>query len=148
MKLRRAEAAEAAAIRDLVRAAYAHYVPRIGREPGPMGDDVAAQIAAGQVFVPDDGPLEAVLVLVDDADHLLLHNVAVAPAAQGKGLGLQLVAAAEAEARARGYSVIRLYTHRKMTENQALYAGLGYRETHRAVEHGLARVFFEKVLSD
>lgn len=146
MRLRPAAAAEAGAVGDLVRAAYAHYIPRIGREPGPMGDDFAAQIAAGQVLVPQDGPLEAVLVLVDAADHLLLHNVAVAPAVRGKGLGRQLVAAAEAEGRARDYGMIRLYTHEKMTENQAFYARLGYRETRRAVEHGLARVYFEKAL--
>ena len=146
MRLRRAEPAEAGAVRDLVRRAYAHYVPRIGREPGPMTDDYAGQIAAGQVLVPETSPIEAVLVLVDAADHLLLHNVAVAPEARGRGLGRALVAAAEAEAMARGHRLIRLYTHEKMTENRALYARLGYRETHSAVEHGLARVFFEKSL--
>ena len=38
---------EARALRDLVRAAYAIYIPRLGHEPAPMLDDYAARIAAG-----------------------------------------------------------------------------------------------------
>ena len=41
------------AIRRIARAAYAPYVPRIGREPAPMVADFAAAIAAGQVWVAD-----------------------------------------------------------------------------------------------
>ena len=33
-----------------------------------------------------------------------------------------------------------------MVENQRLYERIGYVETHRAKEHGFARVFYEKVL--
>ncbi|RVC49448.1 GNAT family N-acetyltransferase, partial [Mesorhizobium sp. M00.F.Ca.ET.038.03.1.1] len=36
IRFRTAEAADAAAIRDIVRAAYAKWVPVIGREPLPM----------------------------------------------------------------------------------------------------------------
>ena len=32
---------------DLVRAAYAIYIPRLGRKPAPMQDDYAARIEAG-----------------------------------------------------------------------------------------------------
>jgi len=37
--LRRATPADATAVRDLTRAAYAKWVPVIGREPGPMNAD-------------------------------------------------------------------------------------------------------------
>jgi hypothetical protein len=37
--LRRATPADAPAVRDLTRAAYARWVPVIGREPGPMNAD-------------------------------------------------------------------------------------------------------------
>ena len=37
--LRRATPADASAVRDLTRAAYARWVPVIGREPGPMNAD-------------------------------------------------------------------------------------------------------------
>ena len=42
---------------------------------------------------------------------------------------------------------MRLYTQEIMTENIALYTRVGYRETHRAVEQGLPRVFMRKDLS-
>ena len=48
---RLARPGEAEALRDLVRAAYAHYVPRLGREPFPIPDDYAARIRAGQAWV-------------------------------------------------------------------------------------------------
>ena len=49
--IRRAIASEADAVRDLVRAAYQHYVPIIGIEPAPMTDDYAKRIADEQVWV-------------------------------------------------------------------------------------------------
>jgi len=47
----------------------------------------------------------------------------------------------------RGYSEIRLYTHRTMTENQRLYAAIGYEETGRGSEAGYERVFMRKRLA-
>lgn len=147
MTPRRARPEEADAVRDLVRAAYALYVPRIGREPAPMTDDYAARIAAGQAWVvEDEGRLIAVLVLEDFPASLQLDNIAIAPSAQGRGLGRALVAFTEAEARRRGYAKITLYTHEKMVENLVLYPRLGFVETHRANQSGFARVFFEKAV--
>lgn len=133
---------EAGALRDLVRAAYAHYVPRLGREPFPMTDDYAARIAAGEAWWL---PGVAVLVLVEE-DGLLLDNIAVAEAARGRGLGRALMAFAEDEARRRGYGRLWLYTNEKMVENIALYVRLGFRETHREEQAGFRRVFMEKRL--
>lgn len=45
-----------------------------------------------------------------------------------------------------GHSCVRLYTNQAMTENIALYGRHGYVETHRAVEHGLHRVYMSKSL--
>ncbi len=138
---------EAAALTALVEAAYGHYVARIGRRPGPMEDDYAARIAAGQAWVAegDAGPV-GLLVLEDQPDALLLDNVAVAPEAQGRGIGRALIAFAEAEARRRGHRQIRLYTHVLMTENIALYTRLGFAETGRVSEKGFQRVYMEKPL--
>jgi ribosomal protein S18 acetylase RimI-like enzyme len=136
---------EAQAMRALVRAAYAHYVPRIGVEPLPMVDDYAARIAADEAWVLEaNGALAGVLVLEDSADALMLYNVAVAEAAQGRGHGRAMIAFAEAEARRRGYARLALYTNEKMTENIALYAGLGFRETGRAEFFGRRAVFMAK----
>ena len=45
-----------------------------------------------------------------------------------------------------GFAFIHLYTHEKMTENQAMYAKLGYVEFDRRTEHGFARVYMRKAL--
>ncbi len=145
---RLARPAEADALRALVRAAYAEWVPAIGgQEPGPMLDDYAARIAAGEAWVVDqDGILLAAIVLEEGDGALLLDNIAISPAARGKGLFRQLMAFAEAEARRRGHPCIRLYTHEKMERNVSLYLALGYVETHRAEQSGYQRVFMEKSL--
>ncbi len=146
--IRPARPEEAATLRALVRAAYARWVPLVGREPAPMADDYAARIAAGEAWIlpaPDGSPLGA-LVMEDAADALLIDNIALAPAAQGQGLGRALMAFTEAEARRRGRRALRLYTHAAMAANIRLYARLGFVETHRAEEDGFDRVFMEKRL--
>lgn len=133
-----------------MQAAYSPYIARIGRAPGPMGDDYAARIAAGEAYVIGEpvrgAPVRGVIVLVAQAGYLLLDNIAVDPAVRGGGFGRALLLFAEAQARRGGYREMRLYTHEKMTENLALYARSGWVETHRAEQDGFARVFFRKTL--
>jgi ribosomal protein S18 acetylase RimI-like enzyme len=144
--IRPAQPGEAETIRALVREAYAHYVERIGGEPGPMKDDYHRRVADNQAWVLEDGgQIAGLAVLVEDRpEALLLDNVAVAPAAQGKGYGRQLIAFAEEEARRRGYGELHLYTHMLMTENIALYQRLGFREIGRIQEKGYHRVYMAK----
>lgn len=147
--IRPATAHDVAPVQALIEAAYALYIPRIGARPGPMLEDYAALIAQGRVEVfEEQGQVLGVLVLIAQADGLLLDNVAVSPAAQGRGLGRQLMAHAEARARQLGLEVVRLYTNEAMSENLGLYERLGYRETHRAEQAGVRRVFMEKRLGD
>lgn len=147
MMIRPARLDEGPALRAIVDAAYALYIPRIGTKPGPMLEDYSDICARGLAFVLErDGSILGLLVLIDCTDHLLLDNIAIAPQAQGQGLGKILMAFAEEEAIRRGFSEIRLYTHIKMTENIALYPRLGYTETHRARQAGFDRVFFTKKL--
>jgi ribosomal protein S18 acetylase RimI-like enzyme len=135
------------AIRSLVRRAYALYVPRMGKEPGPMLDDYGARVAEGSAYVLEcDNTLCGALVLLDYPDHLLLDNVAIDPAYQSRGLGRILIDFAEDEAQRRGYGEIRLYTHQTMTENASMYAALGYEETARGEQAGYDRVFMRKLL--
>jgi ribosomal protein S18 acetylase RimI-like enzyme len=146
--IRPATAQDRAAIEAIVDAAYAVYLPRIGKPPGPMLDDYAERIAEGAVSVAEDkdGVVAAILVLLPKPDHLLLDNIAVRPDRQGRGLGRRLVAFAEAETRRRGFAELRLYTHETMTENIVLYARLGFVETGRGEQDGYARVFMAKRL--
>jgi GNAT superfamily N-acetyltransferase len=145
--IRPAVAADRAAVEQIVRLAYSPYIARIGKEPGPMRDDYAAQIAAGTVSVAAvDGAIGGLIVLIDEADHLLLDNIAVAPALQGRGLGGALMRFADNEARRRGFAELRLYTHVLMTENIARYRRLGWEETHRATVNGYDRVYMRKAV--
>jgi len=145
--IRKATIEDCPAIEAIVRAAYAPYVPRIGREPAPMLDDYAALIQAGHVHVIDDGSaIQGILVLLPEPDAMLLDNVAVLPARHGTGLGRRLLEFAEQAAWDAGYRAIRLYTNAAMTENIALYTRIGYVETHRGQEKGLHRVYMTKQL--
>ena len=147
-RIRLATAVDVSSIAKIVEEAYRHYIPRIGKPPGPMLDDYAARVSEGVVWVIDEGSTVAgVIVLLPGPDYLLLDNIAVAPDRQGLGLGRRLLAFAEAEAARRGYREIRLYTHETMTENQRLYAAIGYEETGRGTEAGYDRVFMRKRLA-
>ena len=143
MPIRPADAADLPAVQRIVQAAYAKYIARIGKPPGPMLDDYAALIRGHNVWVTG-APILGAIVLLPEPDHLLLDNVAVDPAAQGQGTGRALIEFAEAEARRRGYAEMRLYTHQTMVENIALYSRTGWSETGRAEQNGFARVFFRK----
>jgi len=146
--IRRACPADQPAVEQIVREAYAIYIDRIGKPPGPMLDDYAALIGAGAVHILEEPPgtVAAIIVLLPKADHLLLDNIAVRRDRQGQGLGRRLIAFAEAEARRLGFAELRLYTHQRMTKNIALYTRLGFGETGRASDAGYDRVFMSKPL--
>jgi ribosomal protein S18 acetylase RimI-like enzyme len=128
LTLRRAAAEDAAAVRALTRAAYAKWVPLIGREPKPMQADYERAVREHRVdlaLLADE--LAGLIETIEQPDHLLIENVAVAPAFQGRGLGRHLMAHAEQLALALGRTELRLYTNARFTENVALYRRLGYR---------------------
>jgi GNAT superfamily N-acetyltransferase len=134
-------------MRRVARDAYAHYVPRIGREPAPMTADYDQAITRGQAWVAEQrGQLVGLLVLVPADDHLLLENIAVAPNRQASGIGALLLNKAEEQAYASGLTEIRLYTNQAMTENLAYYPRHGYHETHRTTQDGYRRVYFAKTI--
>lgn len=148
VRLRRAGVPDAPAIAACVDAAYRHYIPRIGKPPGPMLADYATAVQEREVWVAElDGAIVGTLVLVPAGDHLLLDNIAVHPDSQGQGLGRMLLEFADREALRQGFSELRLYTHRLMTENIALYTRIGWEETGRGEQNGYDRVFFRKRLS-
>lgn len=146
---RRATAADAAAIRDLSRAAYARWVPLIGREPRPMTADYDRAVIDHMIdLVEEQGQLVALIETIAQEDHLLIENIAVRPGRQGEGLGAWLLGHAEQLALAQGFSETRLYTNAAFTSNLAFYAKRGYEEYRReAMAPGSVAVFMRKVLT-
>lgn len=127
-RIRRATPADAPAIRRLTRAAYAKWVPVIGREPKPMVADYAHAVRNHLFDLLDvGGELAALVETIPKTDHLLIENVAVFPAFQGQGHGRALIAHAERLAVSLGYGETRLYTNQLFAENVRLYRKLGYR---------------------
>ena len=146
MDPRPATAADLAAIREVVGAAYARYLSRMDRPPAPMLADYGAAVEAGQLWVTGQ-PVAGLIELTEAGDALHVGNVAVHPGSQGTGLGRLLMDFAERRAILLGLTRLSLYTNEVMTENQAIYTHLGYREVSRHAEDGYRRVYMEKLLA-
>lgn len=159
-----ASLADADAIQQLVLAAYAKYVDRMGREPAPMTADYRAALAD-----PDpsrrtyalrrraDGRVVGALQLSGLRGHpaaaaaasplpLAVDNIVVSRDAQGRGYGRLLMGFAEGVAREQGRPALVLYTNEMMHENMALYGKMGFVEVDRRLQDGYRRVFFRKPL--
>lgn len=145
-ELRPATVADLPAIKALIDAAYAKYLTRMSKPPAPLFRDYGPSVEAGTTWVTGS-PIEAVLTLYLRDDHAYVENVAVDPGAQGRGLGRALMTFAELEATRHDLTRMALVTHEAMTENQAIYARLGYVEVGRRAEDGYRRIHMEKRLS-
>ena len=127
LSFRRPGATDASAVRELTRAAYAKWIPVIGREPKPMGADYSVTVRDHLVDLLIDGEnLVGLIEMVPGGDHLLIENVAVRPDSQGNGLGHRLMLHAEQVAQKLRFSEVRLYTNSRFKENIRLYISLGY----------------------
>jgi GNAT superfamily N-acetyltransferase len=144
--LRRATVDDLPAIRAVIDAAYARYLPRMDKPPAPIFRDYGPSVEAGTTWVTGS-PITAVLTLDPRDDQLYVENIAVDPSAQGQGLGRALMEFAEQEAARRKLNRMALVTHEAMTENQAIYARLGYVEIERRAEDGYRRIYMQKPLT-
>lgn len=145
--IRSATLADVDEIRACVDAAYHHYIPRIGKPPGPMLADYAAAVRDHQIWVSEHGDrIAGVLVLIPGDGYMLLDNIAVHSDYQGQGIGRRLLDLADREAVRQGFPELRLYTHQLMTENIDLYRRTGWEEIGRGEQDGYPRVFFRKRL--
>lgn len=120
--IRLAQPHEAGAIAAIVMAAYAKWVPVIGREPMPMQVDYDKAVLEHRFdLAVDGGTILGLIETVQYPDHLWIDNVAVAPAAQGRGIGRKLLAFTELRAIDAGYPELRLVTNGAFESNVALY---------------------------
>ncbi len=147
LPMRTALVGDASVLRDVVRAAYAKWVPVLGREPLPMQADYDAAVQVHRFDVIEaDGRIVALIETEVREGHYWIENVAVLPEMQGHGLGRRLLAHAETLARAAGLSEIRLLTNGKMVANRQLYVALGYIEDREEPYKGGSGVHLSKRL--
>lgn len=124
---RSAEPADAEAIEAIVRAAYAKWVPLIGREPLPMRADYDKAVREHQFELAiEDGRIVGLIETIAHEDHIWIENVAVAPEAQGRGIGRKLLDSAERKAVETGCRELRLLTNGAFEANVRLYRRHGY----------------------
>ena len=125
--IRLAALADAPAIRELTRAAYAKWVPVIGREPLPMTFDYDALVLTHRFdLLFADDRLAALVETVDKGDHWLIENLAVHPDFQGRGFGKRMLAHAETQAAEANIVEMRLYTNKLFAENIRFYRSRDY----------------------
>ncbi|MGO4705888.1 GNAT family N-acetyltransferase [Microvirga sp. 2MCAF38] len=135
-------------IREVVRSAYAKWIPVIGREPRPMNADYERAVQEHQIDLMYIGSRMVGLIetMLRD-DHLWIESVAVGPSDQGKGLGRQLLAHAECKAIEAGCPEIRLLTNAAFEANVALYEKTGYLIVEREPFMGGITVYMSKKLN-
>ena len=126
--IRRAIPGDAAALTEVIRAAYAPYAAQ-GLDLPPVDEGIADDIRNNHVWVAVDGArvLGGIVLVLGETAHLA--NLAVHPDGGGRGLGRALIGTVCDAARAAGFDRIALATHAGMTGTRALYARLGWVET-------------------
>ena len=147
MEFRPASPRDVPAIRELVRAAYAKWVPVIGREPLPMTADYEIAVKEHEIEILYlDHEMAALIETMLLPDHVWIENVAVHPNQQGKGLGPKLLTRVEEKAASAGRGESRLQTNGAFAANIALYMKLGYTLDKREPFTGGITVFMSKTL--
>jgi ribosomal protein S18 acetylase RimI-like enzyme len=128
--IRKASLDDVEAISALTDAAYAKYIPLIGRKPQPMTADYSKMVIENSIWLLfAENQLAGVLVLVYEPENVLIYSVAIRPEYQHQGLGQRLLTWSEQQAVQDGYKSIRLYTNERFEDNIRLYKRLGYQET-------------------
>ena len=142
---RRAEAVDEPVATAIVRAAYAKWVPVIGREPLPMRADYGRAIAEHTIHLALRAKQVVGLVeTVLHPDHLWIENVAVRPQDQGGGIGRQLLALADDLALSHGCPEVRLLTNAAFVANVRLYETVGYATVRQEAFMGGVTVYMSK----
>jgi GNAT superfamily N-acetyltransferase len=126
---RRATSADVRIVGEITRAAYAKWVPLIGREPKPMTADYARAVADHVIDLLEEGGRPVALIeAIPTPAHLLIENIAVLPDRHGRGIGGMLLRHADDLARLLGLNELRLYTNAKFTANIAFYSHRAFEE--------------------
>jgi ribosomal protein S18 acetylase RimI-like enzyme len=139
--LRPARRVDATALAATIAAAFEQYRGLLKPESGAFRETAKGiggelRKGAGAIVAERNGQIVGcVMTKVVEGD-LYFGRLSVLPSARGLGLAKRLIAAVEADARARGLAGVRLGVRVVLTENQKLFASLGYVETGREAHPG------------
>ena len=126
--IRRGTAEDVDLIPNFTRAAYAKWIPLIGREPLPMAADYETAITQHRFdLLYKSHILAALIETIVKADHLHIHNLCVSPDFQRLGLGSQLLNYAQDLAVEEKQDRLRLDTNKHFTGNVDLYLRHGFK---------------------
>jgi N-acetylglutamate synthase-like GNAT family acetyltransferase len=129
MNFRRATIADAGTVRDITRAAYAKWIPVVGREPKPMTADYAHAVVEHVIDILEiDGQPIGLIEVIPEPACLLIENIAVLLDRHNAGVGGLLLGHAETMARTMGLHELRLYTNAAFVSNIDFYARRGFTE--------------------
>jgi len=151
LELRRFEAGDARAVRELHDLALTEAGVHLGR--GPWDEDLdsipATYLDDGEFLVGlCDGRLVAMGALRHITDDVAeLKRMRVHPAFQRRRFARLILIRLEQRARELGYRKLRLDTTTMQTAAQHLYASAGYREVGRGQLAGVEVVYFAKSLT-
>ena len=146
MNICRATLSDAPILVCLAHEAYRHYTARIVRPPAPILADFTRHIIDDAAFIATNDVICGYVVLCHDQACWRLDNIAVAPSSQGQGIGAALIRHSEVFMTKAGAVSYQLYTNELIHENIDLYRNSGFRKIARREEHGLKRVYFEKMI--
>lgn len=111
----------------LTRAAYAKWVPVIGREPLPMKADYELAVKKHLVDLLEvDGTLAALIEMIPEPEWLLIENLAVAPTFQRRGCARILLERAQDTALTLRLNGLRLFTNKQFESNVDMYLRHGF----------------------
>lgn len=142
--LRHATSADAAALADLIRLAFAQQTVITDPLPSALketAESLVRHFAEGGGGVLAEGPAACLLWSEEDAG-LYVGRIAVHPDWRGQGLAKRLLAAAESEARSRNLPRLHLSTRLVLLDNRRLFAACGFVETTQEAHPGYAHPTF------
>lgn len=149
-RLRRATQSDAEALRELTHAAYAKWVPLIGRKPKPMEAEYVSAVEQHIIDIIEfERQIVAMVEMIPERNFLLIENIAVRPEHQSRGIGTALLLHAEQVAVALGFHEVQLYTNAAFVENIAFYSRIGFEHLRREpIAAGGHVVFMRKRLAE
>ena len=142
LTLRRATAADAAVVADLVRLAFATQSVQTNPPSSALketAETITRELAhGGGAVVHDGGAMVAAVLWREEDGSLFVGRLAVHPAHRRRGLARMLMAEAEREARRCGLTRMHLGVRLELEDNRHLFRSCGFVEAELLSHEGFS----------